>query len=282
MRIEVSNASLSLGTWDRSTMRRLLVYFVIAIASGVGLIFLESGSTAFMLLSAVSIGFLVPVVDACIRHWDLLAFAWMSLRTWGADVRISVSYLYRIKVQGHYLLIKSRRFNHFQPVGGVFKYFPAGQAVLRNEIHARDDDLYPIDNEGIGDLRFTIKGRHLASFFDWFNRRRGRETDVWREFQEELIAPGYLPVETFKYVRADYIGTRHTGVRWSDYAQRKEIVFAEIYELVPTPEQEAVLAKMIGESHAHLHWATASEIARRGAGASTEIVPISDHSRWIL
>ena len=152
-----------------------------------------------------------------------------------------------------------------------------------NELGALNDDLYPIDNEGIGDLRLTIKGRHLAKFFDWFNRRRGRETDVWREFHEELIASGFLPAEPFKFVRADFVGTRRTRLRWSDFAQRKEIILAEIYQLVPTPAQEAVLEKMIGVRHECLHWATASEISRRGAGTSEGVItPISEHSSWIL
>lgn len=263
-------------------MTRLLVYFVIAAASGAALFFLDPESTGFLLVSAAAIGFLVPLVDATVRHWDLVKFALMSLRTWREDVRVSVSYLFRIKVSNKYLLIEGRRFKQFQPVGGVFKYYPAGEAKL-DEMSARDDDLYPIDKVGIGDLRMTIRGRYLARFFAWFNRRRGRETDVWREFHEELIAPGYLPSETFKFVRAEFVGTRSTGLRWSDYVQRKEIIFAEIYQLVPTPEQSAVLEGMAAEQREGLRWATATEVTRRGADTNRGIVAaISDHSSWIL
>ena len=246
------------------------------------LVFLNPETVAFTLVSAAAIGFLVPVVDACIRYHEFLRFAWMSIRSWRDEVRVSVSYLYQIKSDDKYLLIRSRRFNHFQPVGGVFKVFPAGKARL-GEMGARDDSLYPIDSIGIDDLRIRLKGKHLVRFFVWVQERRGRETDVWREFHEELIASNLLPADVFRYVRAEYAGTHDTGLRFSPFVQSKEVVFAEIYRLVPTPEQTAALSKLMGEDRPDLHWATEIEIHRRGAGMNRgTVTPISDHSWWIL
>lgn len=263
-------------------MIRLITYFAIVAISTIALLIANPQGAARDLLSSVAIGFAIPLIDALVRHWDIARFAIMSMKAWNKDVRISISYLFRIRVQDRYLLIRSRRFGHFQPVGGVFKYYPSAKGLF-DKIEARDDDLFPIDEQGIGDLRLTIKGRNLARFFDWFNSRRGRETDVWREFNEELILPGLLSSQTFRFIRAEFVRTRDTGLRWSNFVGRREIVFAEIYELLPTPEQGAALERLIGVEDEALYWATASEIAHQGASAHKGVaVPISDHSAWIL
>lgn len=39
------------------------------------------------------------------------------------QIRFSCAYLFRIKVDGRYFLVRDeQRRNHFQPVGGVYKY----------------------------------------------------------------------------------------------------------------------------------------------------------------
>ena len=39
------------------------------------------------------------------------------------EFRISYAYLFRIKIENKYLLIKGKRIEQYQPVGGVFKYY---------------------------------------------------------------------------------------------------------------------------------------------------------------
>lgn len=263
-------------------MKRLLVYVAIVIVAGIALIFVDQRSVLFSLVAGILIGFLVPTVDATLQHLQSIRFAWMAVRYWRKSVRVSISYLYQIERQGKYLLIKGRRYDQFQPVGGVFKVYPAGQAELQ-KIGALNDTLYPIDPIGVDDLRIRVAGRHLVRLFEWFHSRRGRETDVWREFREELIAPGHLSDKVFKYVRAEYLRSRDTGVRWSDWAQSYEIVFAEIYKLVPTSDQERELTRLQHQGDTDLRWVEESEIRRRGLVAgSAKAAEISAHSAWII
>ena len=46
-----------------------------------------------------------------------------SLIRWNKDIRLSCAYLFQIKqTNGRYLLIKGRRIDQYQPIGGVYKY----------------------------------------------------------------------------------------------------------------------------------------------------------------
>ncbi|MEO6729187.1 MAG: hypothetical protein ABIM99_04665, partial [Candidatus Dojkabacteria bacterium] len=47
------------------------------------------------------------------------------------DVRLSISYLFRIKSNGKYLLVKNRKGNYYQLVGGAYKTLPGVEKVFK-------------------------------------------------------------------------------------------------------------------------------------------------------
>ena len=226
-------------------------------------------------------GFAVPVADELIRARRQLRFIWMSGVAFRRYVRLSISYLYRIKVDGKYLLIKGRRHDQFQPVGGVFKVYPTGKARLV-EWEALDDNLYAIDPLGADDLRVRIRGKYITPFSDGSMTVEERETDSWREFQEELVASGFLSPNLFQHVRADYVGTGDTGLRWGAQPQSLELIYAEVFELIPTEDQAVALRAAVGGND-RLYWASEEEIRRQGASLGQGVVKaISEHSLWIV
>ena len=223
---------------------------------------------------------LVQTISGNLGH---LSYLWYSIRYQNTRIRLSVSYLFRIKVNGKYFLIKGKRFDQFQPVGGVFKRYPSSEVFFKS-INALDDNLIPIDEKSDGDLRIRIKGSGLISFLKWFNSMDGREISGWREFYEELISTNIFPESIFPYISYQYVRRYSHPIRYSSYAQSKEILIAEIYELLPTPQQEKFLYEMVNSKSHEYIWADSARITRRGTvpGQQYQSVNISEHSSWIL
>lgn len=38
------------------------------------------------------------------------------------EIRVSAAYLFRIKIENKYLLVKGNKISQYQPIGGVYKY----------------------------------------------------------------------------------------------------------------------------------------------------------------
>lgn len=232
----------------------------------VGLIFFRS-ELAVALLTGTITAFVLPIVDASVTNSHYLRLAMSSIAHFNGRVRVSISYLFRIEVNGEYLLVRGSRYTYqFQPVGGVYKFNPSARNMFR-EWNVETDDFIPIDDVSLDDLRVRIPGRHLLRFVRWFETGRNREVGPLREFNEELVQAGHLSVENFKYVRCDFLRRQINPVRYSDYAQSYELLIADIFEVVPTPEQQSELEVLRGNasSSADLLWASAERIRRRGA-----------------
>ncbi|MFJ3188545.1 SMODS-associated NUDIX domain-containing protein [Streptomyces halstedii] len=211
-----------------------------------------------------------------------LRLYWYSLRYRHRTIRISAAYLFRIKLDDKYLLVKGTRFPHYQPAGGVFKFSPQGQAFLMS-IDAQDDELVAIDDRSRSDLRIRIPARNLLKFYSWFDGRQGREDSPWREFHEELIVTSVLPADTFPYIFHDYHGRVVDPIRFSPQADSLEILMADIYELLPTREQEEALRRTLSSDRQDFSWFTRHAIERRGVMPGvTSNTPIADHAQKIL
>jgi hypothetical protein len=245
-------------------MIRFIAY-VTAIAAAVSLLFVvRPGSTLSALLAGLAAGMTVPLLEIVVTSGKYLRLSFYGLRYRRRLVRVSVSYLFRIKLDGDYLLIRSARFQNFIPVGGVYKVSPrAGNAFDR--FSAIDDDLVAIDEVSDRDLRIRLPANRLVTFLRWFERGVERETSPWREFYEELLTDGILPTAAFPYIYHDFVKRIVMPVSFSEYAQSLELFVADIYELHPTQEQLAELRRLKAEGHKDVVWASAEQIRRRGA-----------------
>lgn len=202
-----------------------------------------------------------------------------------AKLRISCSYLYRIKVEDQYLLIKSRKHGKYQPVGGNFKRNKLSHDSL-HKLEITEDDKFTNGGRSAADLRLYIRGYRLSQFLSWYNSPdKKREVSYDREFYEELVEPGYLPSTVFKYPIIDFVKQVITPVRYSPYLKCYEVHIYDIVELNPNREQLKVLNQLKTKSTTNdLKWCTASLIRSQGyhpENMSSQF-EITDHSIEIL
>lgn len=262
-------------------MPRVVAYLVAGIAFLV-LAFSFQNTTIGDIATGAFIAIVTPAVLAINDEKVAIRMRWYSVRYRRETVRISAAYLFRIKLDGKYLLVKGVRFPHYQPVGGVFKASPKGRTFLAS-IGAQDDDLIPIDQASKADLRIRVKGAQLHNFYNWFDGRTGREDAPWREFQEELLATSILPVAPFPYILHEYHGRKVDRIRFSPHANSHEIIMADIYELLPTREQEDSLRLTFSAQRDEFGWFTSEEIARRGVlPGAPSVTPIAEHAQKIV
>ncbi|MFJ7334818.1 hypothetical protein ACIQUU_16390 [Streptomyces sp. NPDC101116] len=266
---------------SRRNMLRAITYAITSMAlliSG----FTFQNSTVSDLATGGFLALVVPAAIAINGEKTALRMRWYSIRYRSEMVRISAAYLFRIKIDGKYLLVKGSRFPHYQPVGGVFKVSPKGQNFLAS-IEAQDDDLIPIDQTSEADLRIRLRGASLSVFYHWFESRSGREDAPWREFQEELISTSILPSGPFPYIFHEYQGRIVDKIRFSPYADSHELIMADVYELLPTREQEDALRSTLTATRDEFGWFTGEEIRRRGVLPGTpNVVPIAEHAEKII
>lgn len=261
---------------------RLVVYVILALIAGVASFFITN-STIVNMTAGFSVGMLLPVVDEVGKNWEQIRHIWYSLRYRNRKIRVSTSYLFRIVIDGKYLLIRGSRFpNQFQPVGGVYKVSTQGSAALSG-MEVVGDDLIPVDPGSDGDIRVRVPGRRIVQFFRWFDSREGREDSPWREFQEELIASGILPAGRFPHIMHNYVRRDVDKIRYSPWADAQEILVADIYELVPTPDQQDALRQVAQAGHQDLVWVTPSQIERRGATpGQPHSIEVAEHAKRLL
>lgn len=182
----------------------------------------------------------ITYLAATIFHNRLRIKIWLqSLLRWNKNIRLSCAYLFQIKKDGKYLLIKGNRIEQYQPVGGVYKYYNSFNEVkskleLKNEPESR---FY--EN---GDLRLVTKGKYLVKFLDWFDTKKNREITVIRELIEEL-QPAEISVEKLiKNVQIEYLKTIKEEIKFSHYFQMDEQKIFNIYEAkIPSDMLDTIL-----------------------------------------
>ena len=199
-------------------------------------------------------------------------------------IRISIAYLFRIKVDGQYLLVKNSRRNYYQPVGGAFKTLPSSKGIFE-KLNVESDKLIETE-KGIakGDLRVFTKGVNVIEFIKWFNSKKDRETSPWREFCEELLTTKILPKKPFRYIDYEYKATVQSPLITLDSGD-KGIFIHEIYDLIPNIEQEQKLRELIEINNSEKYiWASTSLINRLGHNASAKRYEydIAEHTKWAL
>ncbi|MFD5635236.1 hypothetical protein ACFWJM_14005 [Streptomyces sp. NPDC127077] len=262
-------------------MLRAFVYLCVATAL-LALGFSFQNTTIGDISTGGFLALTVPAAIAVNASRVEIRMRWYSLRYRTKIIRVSAAYLFRIKIDGKYLLVKGSRFPHYQPVGGVFKVSSKGQAFLA-DMGVQDDDLIPIDQTSEADLRIRVRGANLAKFYTWFDNRNGREDSPWREFHEELLATSILPSEPFPYIFHEYQGRIVDKIRFSPHADSQEVIISDIYELLPTQEQGDALRSILEIQEDGFGWFSSDAIKRRGVLPGVpNVTPIAEHAQKIL
>jgi len=191
-------------------------------------------------------GLVIRIVRWFYTNWEHTKLRFQSYTKYrNRRVRISMAYLFRIKVGDDYLLVRSNRIrDQFQPVGGVYKYYQGAKGIL-DSFGAVSDVFVGHDKDSRNDLRRVLqKGSKLPAFLKWFHSKRNREHDPSREFREELVTEGIVDPYLFSHVNSQLVRSIGIGIRYSPELEIDEYLFADVFELLPTTEQEESLEEL--------------------------------------
>lgn len=199
-------------------------------------------------------------------------------------IRISFAYLYRIMIDGKYLLIlNSRKIGYYQPIGGVYKYYEEEAEYFNRKFSYKCDDLVPCDADSNNDYRLYIRCKDLRRFVRRFTVTNYRENylDLSRELGEELINDNLHSFSVLKYICC---GRHFTNVQFSEYSDSYELLLADIIYLQLTDEQRTEIRTVLQQNPSKFILADAESIKRNGVKSSTEDLhaTIASHTRKIL
>ncbi|MES2479067.1 MAG: hypothetical protein V4561_08265 [Bacteroidota bacterium] len=225
----------------------------------------------------------IELVDYLIREWAFLKLYWDCWKPWTEkEIRLTIAYLYRIEVNGKYLLVKSNRIaNTYQPVGGVYKYYNPEAKQELDSMGAITDNK--IDNDDVSecDLRLNLLNRKkIGSFLKWFFKGEKRECDPWREFYEELVASGILPAKEFGYIHYELVGQQFEPIHRDSFFNVDTFKYADIF--IPkfvTNKQKEEIKKLQTINSTEYIWVTQQEIKQ---GKSNGNHLIAEHSKKIF
>lgn len=197
------------------------------------------------------------------------------------EIYLSFSYLYKIEINGKYLLVRGNRMkDRYQPIGGVYKFYDEAKPFLES-IHYQPDTMVGNNNE-TDDLRIRLKGKHLLSFMEWFRKMENREYGPEREFYEELIAPGFISEEKFRHLRYRKVDVHNKGITNAPIPNRiDEVIYADIFEVSLTDEQKQEILAAIEKHPEDLCLATPEEMRSRRYGGSIEM-NLGNNVPWLL
>lgn len=208
-----------------------------------------------------------------------LRLLWNSLVYSKEDIRLSFSYLFRIQIEGKYLLVRGKRLSgQYQPIGGVYKYYDEARPELEKFNFRPDIKMRNTDETD--DLRITIKGKYLLAFMDWFLSMRNREYDPYREFKEELIDTNLLPAEDFRILKYRKVSTHNKGVQFSTYLDCKELLYSDIFEIKLTDKQVKAIKKAVLEHPEQLCLATDEELKTECYNGINK--NLGNNAKWLI
>lgn len=261
------------------------ISFIIGLLGFISCLFLKEGeprSTIFKIALGFVVGGVVEFVTFIIENRDKWGIFKTLFIKRNQPVRVTVAYLFRIEVNGKYVLIKRHKKDNpgFQPVGGAYKYLKEENRELFDKLGIEPCNLVPRDDDTENDLRIIIKKRkNLINFLKWFESRKNRELDPYREFCEELIVPGFLSRETFKHIKYVFIGKHIEGVLKSPVYPLDELRYADIFELRSENDSQKQEIANLKNINQEILFATPEEIQKKASTNGDVILP---HSFKIL
>lgn len=254
------------------------ISFIVGSLGLVSCVFLFDGEVQGTILK-VSIGLVLA------SFIDLIVYLYENRKDWkliktkfwkrNSAVRVTVAYLFRIEDNGKYMLIKRHKkdFVGYQPVGGAYKYFKEENRDIFDKLGITPCNQIPRDVSTENDLRIIInKRKNLIDFLKWFDGRKNREIDPWREFYEELIEPGLLTDNLFKHIKYAYIGKHKEGILKTDDYPIDQFRYADIFELrLENDLQKKAIRDLINREE--IVFVTAEEIKKGATNTGVRILP---------
>lgn len=245
----------------------------------------SSESIGLRAISSLASGILGTIISALYETIDTHnqgVVTWLKTQVLyrNKNIRLSFAYLFRIEVDGKFLLVRGHRMeNQYQPIGGVYKVYDEGKSIL-NKIRAISDTEMGNSDE-TDDLRLQIKGRDYFVFWDWFKSMKDREYDPRREFEEELLETDLLPEDEFKKLRYRKVWEHNGGVTYSQPLRIYEVVYADIFEIILSDEQKQKIRDAVKLNPYNICLALPDEMRCRRYGGSVQM-NLGNNTPWLL
>lgn len=222
------------------------------------------------------IWFLIGIFAANYRRIGLFI---KSLIYWNQDIRFSIAYLYKIKINNKYLLIKGSKLEQLQPVGGVYKVCSSFSTIERklNIIFENERGFYEQE-----DLRFCTKGKNISKVLNWFDSRENREVTVYREFYEEIIKNNILPIEVLSSMRIEFLKQIKPKMSYSKHFKKNEILLFDIYEIHLANEYIDMICRDVKEKNDLIKLVDREDIEKECVDISGKSFKIGAHSQYII
>jgi hypothetical protein len=261
----------------------LLIIYVLVISDK----FENSTVTEYSIAIACSI--IAPIIafifDSFLRNiLNIKLWIRTSIFNRKKKVRMSMSYVYRIKVADKYLLVKNSKWDYFQPVGGVYKRLSNDLNILEDRFDWQEDDKMGASGVRKSDLRGHIPAPKVLNFLAWFKSGQNRETSHWREFFEELISSKILSSNDFPYIEYSYAGTVVTPLKHSTVFNCLEILSYDVFDVILNPVQVNSLLELQKKDSDLYAWVSPQLIKTIGYNelSKDQEVKVSEHAKWTL
>ena len=202
-------------------------------------------------------------------------------------IRVSLAYLYRIELDGKYVLIKnSRKTGKFQPVGGVYKYTETEINYLKTNFMIEPDDKINNDVISSKDYRFYLKDKDLRKFYKHFEKQkelRENEHDLSREFVEEILTEYNIGCKQFGSLAYSFVA-RFINFGYTSVYQCYELVLADILDVHLDEKQKTTIREICKNNKKDFLLASTNDILSQGVNLSKgeNQTIISNHSWKIL
>ncbi len=227
-------------------------------------------------LFSSGICFLIGIFVANYRRISLFI---KSLIYCNKDIRFSIAYLYKIKIDNKYLLIKGNRVEQLQPIGGVYKVYDSFNIIERklNINFENERGFYEK-----GDLRFCTKGKNANKVLKWFESRENREVAVYREFYEEIIKNNILPIEVLSGMSIEFLKQIKPKMAYSKHFKKNEILLFDIYEIHLMDKYREILCEYIKKENNLIKLVDREDIEKECIDISGKSFKIGTHSQYII
>jgi hypothetical protein len=259
------------------------------IAFAIGILVLVLGTCAKQLFPQISIlnesanifatsaaGFLIDVIRVNFKkiiYLPKLLWLWVTQKR----LRLTISYLIRIKGSQKYMLVYSNKTHVWGPVGGVYKFTTSNG---RNKFGLEDDNGFPDSPQD--DMRVSLPSKRVFSlyrFIKWFDSQKEREFGPHREFQEELFSTNILDIRSFGMPIFEFVRTERY-FNYSHHFQTDEFRIFDIFCLAPTPSQVKILESLERLDSPNYKFLSSDEITRRYAAKDNS--KVGDQASYIL
>ncbi len=264
-------------------MNQFIKYIILVLLVIIGVYFYNNAIVVGTITGIISF-IIVESVEGLTDAFSNPSFFYSSkIRYRNSFIRLSMSYVIRIKCNDKYFLIKGLRLpNQYQPVGGVYKFY-AGAMNIFKKLDVHDDDIIPVDSVSKNDLRIRVRGKHVLHFLKWFDSRIDRETSPLREFKEELVDSGILSKENFSSFDFVFLRRESIGIRYAEYVGGPELIMGDVFELLTNERQLDELNTLKKRRSKRFIWADADKIKRLGVVPRREFSQsISPTAIWLL